>query len=446
MTRWNLRLRRSSALWGRVATPLLLSACLPGCNARTRDAASPAAAGPAATAESVESAKPVHQAAVADRPASAGDQPASERERTAIRPPSSRVVEHCAATPKVGRLRSTFWRRAASVDPAAWQAILRCPTLEILRVRAGQIPAQDLAGVCRLVHLRQLRLHDAAVSDSLLKDLVSSARKLEQLSLRNTPELTDQGVAEVAALTQLTHLALLEQQITGAATRSLAAMPQLQTLDLRMCHNLRAADLTVLVEAPQLRELKLGGYGVDDTVLSTVAQFPHLRSLTIEDASIGAQGLQQLAAGAAAAQIEELAFARCAGLTDDACHALGGFPRLSSLALRDVPVTGRFLQQLPHRAQLQRLALSQTYVTAEAFDALAACVQLQRLDLSRTFLNLDLTQRLARLQSLEYLDLSECGLDDSMIAPLIDMKQLKTLVVDGNPGLSPDVTAKIGAH
>lgn len=432
-------------LRARTLPALLLLICLCGCDVRGRDPSAPTTADPSSPAYVGEWVSP-------------GRKPGSDHTPT-VRPPQMSEAELAEIRSAVQRSGGTlrgdaqgqpleidFLASRASVDPAAWQAILRCPALEVLRVRAAQIPASDLAGVCRLTDLRQLHLHDAAVSDALIKDLASSARQLAQLSLRNTPELTDRGVAELAALPELTHLALLEQQITGAATKSLANMSQLQALDLRMSHNVHAADLAVLASLPKLTELKLGGYAIDDAVLSTVAQFPQLHSLTIEDASIGAAGLAHLAAGPAAAQVDELAFVRCAGLTDDACLVLKNFPRLAGLSLRDVPVTGRFLQQLPHRDQLQRLALSQTYVTAEAIDALSACSRLRRLDLSRTFLNLDLTERLAGLSGLEYLDLSECGLDDAMIAPVVEMKQLKTLIVDGNPGLSPDVTAKIGAH
>ena len=335
-----------------------------------------------------------------------------------------------------------FLDSRGSAAPEAWQAVLDCPALEVLRIRAGQMAPQDLLGLCTLAQLRQLHLQDAAIDDALVEQLVQHLHHLQQICLRNTPLLTDQGVAKLATLPSLTHLALIDQQVSGQVLKDLATMLQLSMLDLRMCHNIRADDLAALVAAPSLKELKLGGYAVDDSLLSAAARLPHLRSLTIEDAPVGNEGLLQLAAGPSAAQIESLVFTRCSGLTDDVCQQLRSFPRLQRLVLRDVPVTGSFLHQLPSRDRLQRLSLSQTYLTADALDALVLCRDLRRLDLSGTLLNLEMTQKLARLESLEYLDLSDCGLTDETVAPLVASKRLKALVIEGNSELSSEAMAR----
>jgi hypothetical protein len=367
----------------------------------------------------------------------------------------SRVAEIRASIERVGGnlicngenqpVEIDFLASRASVDPEVWQMVLSCPTLEVLRIRAGQISPQDLRGLLALSQLRQLHLQDAAISDALIADLVQRLPQLQHISLRNTPEITDQGVSRLATLPKLSHLTLIEQQITGEAIRALAQMEHLSMLDLRMCHAIGADDLAALAAAPRLKELKLGGRAVDDSMLAAAARLPHLRSLTIEDAPIGNDGLLQLSTGKSAAEIENLAFARCSGLTDNVCTHLGSFPQLQRLILRDVPVTGGFLQQLAAPDQLQWLSLSQTYLTPDAFDALVPCVSLKRLDLSGTWLSLEMTQKLAGLESLEFLDLSECGLSDEIVAPLMALKGLKTLVVDGNPDLRSDVVTRMGS-
>ena len=90
--------------------------------------------------------------------------------------------------------------------------------------------------------------------------LVSFIRSLllRRLTLRNTPDVTDDGIAALVTLRKLAHLTLIELQITGEALPRMANFPSLVSLDLRMCNNLRRDALANLAEAPKLRELKLG--------------------------------------------------------------------------------------------------------------------------------------------------------------------------------------------
>jgi hypothetical protein len=192
--------------------------------------------------------------------------------------------------------------------------------------------------------------------------------------------------------------------------------------------------------------LKLGGYGIDNDAMTIVAALPHLESLTVEDAAIGSPSIVRLSESPAAGRITSLSFARCSGLDDDALAGLAGFRHLRRLWLRDVPVTGVFLSKLPTRDQFEVLALNQTFLGDEAFEAIAACRGLKRLELAQTSLSPDAVRKISGLSDLEYLNLANCGLNDAAIAPLAALKHLKILVVDGNPGVSPDAVRKITAQ
>jgi hypothetical protein len=267
--------------------------------------------------------------------------------------------------------------------------------------------------------------------------------RIQHLSLRNTPQLTDDGVSEFARLPQLRSLALIGLQIQGEALRSLASLPRLRALDLRMCHQIQVEDLVALAAMEKLIDLKLGGYSVTDDQLAAVAELPQLQSLTIEDSAISRNGLRRLAEGRSADSIRQLAFTRCAALTDEACESLEAFPKLRELLLRDVPVTGAFMRVLPSRGQWERLTLSQTYITAEAMEAIKDCRQLRQLDLSRSFVNREMMELLRDLPRLEQLDLSDCGLTDEMVAVLRSPRQIKIFQVDGNPALSPSIRKEL---
>jgi hypothetical protein len=336
-----------------------------------------------------------------------------------------------------------FLASRASTDLAAWQAVLRCANLSRLRIRAGGIRARDLARLRQLEYLELLHVEDAEINDAIVRQWVPSLSHLQLLLLRNTPQLSDEGVAELARLPQLRNLALIDQQIGGEALRSLVQSTQLTALDLRMCHRLGVEDLAALTAMPMLADLKLGGYSVNDDQLAVVARLPHLRRLTVEDAAITVNGLRRLGAGPSAASLQQLVLSRCASLTDEACKSLEAFPALQTLSLRDLPVTGEFLQHLPMRSKWHRLSLSQTYLTPEAFEALKDCRQLRYLDLSRTFLDREMVDRLTDLPRLEFLDISDCGLTDEMVMSLVSPRRIKTMKVDGNPGLSPTIVQQM---
>jgi Leucine-rich repeat (LRR) protein len=379
-----------------------------------------------------------------------GESPAADKERLSDERISSirEAVERCAGTLRrdaggqpveidlaVGR---------GSADAAAMAAAVACPELRILRARAGQVEADELGEIRSLVKLEELMLHDAAIDDQFLNAIAEDVQGLKRLTLRNTPNITDRGIASLSKLPHLTQLALIDLQITSRALSSLATCPSLTVLDLRMCGNIESQGLAALVEKSTLKELKLGGYGIDDVALGTVSKLPSLESLTVEDAPIGSDGLEKLAESKTTAdRIQILAFARCAGLSDESLQPLSKFPNLRRLTLRDVPVTGTFLQSLAAPERLELLSLNQTYLAEEAYAWIAACRNLKRLEVAGSYLTPGAVEKIATLTSLEYLNLTECGLNDDMLQSLEALPHLQTLIVEGNPDLSAEAIERI---
>ena len=331
----------------------------------------------------------------------------------------------------------------AVADQAAFSAIVACPSLRTVRLIAGQVSADELSRLGQLPALEQLVLQDTRATDATLQTLANGCRRLHRLTLRNAPGVTDAGLAALARFPELTHLALIDLPITGAALREVAGLPRLVSLDLRSCSGITAADLSLLARMPHLKELKLGGFGVNDETLAVVVRLPHLESLTVEDADLHAAGLRQLASSDAAGRIRLLSFARCASLDDEALATLRAFAALRHLSLRDVPVTGRFLAGQPWLDQLEVLILNQTFLTDEGFKAIAACRNLKRLELVQNALSAEAMEAIASLSRLEVLNLSECGLTDEMLQPLARLTRLRTLITDGNPELSVEAVRAV---
>ncbi|MBM4093831.1 MAG: hypothetical protein FJ276_31155 [Planctomycetes bacterium] len=327
-----------------------------------------------------------------------------------------------------------------SADSTAIRAAVSCRRLVVLRLRAEKLTREELSAIRSLGTLEELMLHDAAIDDDLLAELSGSLTRLKRLTLRNTPNVTDRGAASLAQARQLTHLALIELRVTGESLRALASLPSLVSLDVRMCSGIRGSDLALLRDAPNLGELKLGGYAIDDAAVRVVADLPHLQELVVEDGAISSVGLADLAASTEfAGRVRSLHFARCAGLTDDALALVSAFPNLRELSLRDIPTVGTFLDKLPKPGRLELLALSRTFLTEDAFASIAAFTYLKRLELARVPLTRQSLEHVSRLAHLEYLDVSECGLNDQALQPLAALDKLKRVILDGNPEISAQV-------
>jgi Leucine-rich repeat (LRR) protein len=315
-----------------------------------------------------------------------------------------------------------------SADKSGLQAALRCPRLKSLRIRAAGLSEEDLASIASLVSLEELFLQDVPIQDDLLAKLTEHLSSLRRVTLRNVPGVT--STESIVSLPQLTHLALIDMPIEADAIEPLREAKNLVSLDLRMCGRIGGDQLLVLADISGLKELKLGGYTIDNQSMVTVASMPALESLTIEDASIDAEGLAELVQ--IGPRLRSLSLARCSGLGDDELEAIGAFVGLRALVLRDMPVTGEFLQHLGAPERLETLSLNQTFLIEESIDAIVRCRHLKRLELAQNFLSPQAVEKISTLVDLEQLNLTECGLDAASLEPLKKLDNLKTLLVEGN--------------
>jgi Leucine-rich repeat (LRR) protein len=332
----------------------------------------------------------------------------------------------------------------SSADAEAFATVLTCPNLKSLKIRAEQIPNDELAKIAQLAVLEELMLQDAPINDAVLEALAASLPSLQRLTIRNALQVTDVGIKELSVAKALTHLVLIDLQITGSAIPAIAALPSLVSLDLRMCNSISADALGPLAEAANLKELKLGGYGIDDGTLKTIATLPYLESVTIEDASIGTEGIASLvAAEHLRERLRVLAVARCSGLNDESLAQLSAFDGLRRLTIRDVPTTGSFLSELKSGTELELLALNQTYLSDDVFETIAGFKNLKRLEVAQNFLTPDAIEKIGALLALEYLNLSECGISDESLLSLKGLGNLKTLIVEGNPEVSEEAVRQL---
>lgn len=274
-------------------------------------------------------------------------------------------------------------------NDALVRAVLEFPHLRRLHLTVGEASRETLAGLSSLNDLEDLLLQAAPIDNAGLTDILHATPVLRRLTLRRLSQVTDAGLAALPECKELEVVALIEMSgITGAAVDSLRRVERMRSLDVRSCGQLTTADFAQLVSLPTVAELKVGGPAVTDQVLGLLAQHPALTSLSVDDAQITAACLQQLAGSPElAGRLQALSFARCFGVTDESLKMLRAFPTLETLALREIMLTGSFLQFLQDDADqplpLKTLIVTNAFLTDESLTPLPGlCPALTRLDLS----------------------------------------------------------------
>ena len=163
-------------------------------------------------------------------------------------------IAQCGGTlkwDKQGRFEVDLLAGRATADGAAIDALRDCPDVRILRARLGKVSVDQLLTISTLTELQELMLQDAAIDDNTLIEIAGSLPYLSHLTLRNAPNVTDRAITAIAGQPQLTHLALIDMQITGQSVKQMATMELLETLDLRMCQGIHGDALASTCGCPQ---------------------------------------------------------------------------------------------------------------------------------------------------------------------------------------------------
>ena len=122
-----------------------------------------------------------------------------------------------------------------SVTDAGLQEVAGLKDLEALNLRATRITVAGLPKLAVLRHLESLDLSDPPPlyrGEVLSIHEIRSKRRIKGLDLF-LPAVTDEGLKQLAALTNLRSLSLGDNPVTDAGLMELAALPRLQVLDLR---------------------------------------------------------------------------------------------------------------------------------------------------------------------------------------------------------------------
>lgn len=306
--------------------------------------------------------------------------------------------------------------RASATDETL-KLTLSLPNLKKLRLAGGTISAAAFVDLKTQTDLEELFLLDMTILDEDLLSVISLLPKLRRLTLRRLPNISDTGMSPLFRSQTLRQLALIDMPLSGVALQTIDKSATLVALDIRNCAQVVPDDFKHLVRLPQLVDLKIGGFAVNDRCLEIIALLPALKGLTLDDSMVSAQGFENLMATSLfAGSLETLVLNRNMTLSDDALLAVGNLPRLKRLILGDAMVTGKFLERLAEkeeqRPQFNDIALRKTLLTEEAIASFKQYSELKSLQITGIALSKKGIAILLSLSQLDRLDLSDCFFDE----------------------------------
>ncbi|MDR2706710.1 MAG: hypothetical protein LBC02_13095 [Planctomycetaceae bacterium] len=326
----------------------------------------------------------------------------------------------------------------SSVSDEVLQMSLQLPQLKKLRAAGGTITSETLQLIGKQTNLEELYLQDMPLRDTDIAVILPNLSNLRRLTLRDCNNVTDHGAETVVSLPGLRSLAFIKMNLTRQGLEKIVESKKITALDLRQCSRLMPEDYLLLANMPQLTDLKIAGFSVNDFVLETVSQLPELTGLTVEDAMISPEGFAKMTTNPTIAEkLTLLVLARNTTLFDAGLEPLKNIHRLKRLSVNGMMITGEFLAVLAaeesKRPKLEMLSLEKSLLTPEGAAALKHFKELKSLNLAGTVLSQELVEIIAALETPKIINLSDCQLDNKMAETIRGMKSVTTWILNGNP-------------
>jgi len=314
--------------------------------------------------------------------------------------------------------------------------------LQILNCREfDDAMVSDLKGLTRLT---SLAITNSGITDAAVETIAASFPDLVELDLSSNTNLTGAAMKSIAALPKLERLSLVQTRFNDLNTRRLSKLGELKALDLR--GNMEAGDMTLGVVGglPNLRAFKHRSTVVTDDGMAQLAASPALDSLLAQDFAITNASGPHLAA---MKNLTSLEIFRCQGFGTEGVLALAPLDALGRLTLRDLPEVGDAgLAVLADLPALKRLYLHELASVGDAGLAnLAAAKNLEVLDIWSVPKMTDATAAvIAGLPNLRELSIRETGCTEKAIETFAAMPKLESLTFK-NGDVPPAVAEKAKA-
>jgi Leucine-rich repeat (LRR) protein len=191
-----------------------------------------------------------------------------------------------------------FWVREITVPAESrltsdfFALLRRTNDLRVLRLNGAAFEASHFAQLRDLKWLGSLELYDAEVTADELS-LFAELPRLDALTLRRAPQLSEPAWKGLGNLASLRSLDLGDAQIGDEAAEHLSAMSGLRKLNLSGTR-ITNATVEAIRTLTDLIELDLSRTAVTEDARESLAELTELRRLNLKDTALGFQAVEQL--------------------------------------------------------------------------------------------------------------------------------------------------------
>jgi Leucine-rich repeat (LRR) protein len=294
--------------------------------------------------------------------------------------------------------------------------------LHRLCLQNTRIDDQGLKEIAKMRSLEELDLSYTRISPaglSYLKDL----KHLHIISVSYGAG-NDDGLANLGRMQSLQTIKIARAAITENGLLRLSALKDLNTLILYYDHALSARDIHAIGQCKALSKLSLEGTPiVDESAFGNLSTL-HLTDLKLSDSKVTDKAFEIVS------HFKDLTTLRCAGtkITNAGLKYLSGLHNLTEADLSRNVITDGALESIA-KLPLSSLILSKTEITNSELQAASSMTQLNMLNLSGTRISGSGGISYLSKSQIVSLDLSGTEIDDTALAFVADMKNLKSLKI-----------------
>jgi len=270
-----------------------------------------------------------------------------------------------------------------------------------------------------------LSLADTKTDDNWLDNL-ESVPWLKRLHLSKT-KITDEGLSKLRNLPRLTLLSLEDNfLLDGSGLKFLSGSKNLTCLYLDST-NLSPSNLRFLTSIPSLECLELEDSNMKDEHLQPLLGLKSLKKLGLRKTQITDAGVEKLTH---LPKLEVLDVSYTA-VRSNSLTLLSRCKLLKTLGLNGCDLRSINSTSIP--PSLRDLSLREAAGVDDSFVLKANLSGMTHFNVSKTKVTGKSIPVLAKNGNFTFLGLSALGLSDKDVRPLSGMRQIKTLILDGNP-------------
>lgn len=314
-------------------------------------------------------------------------------------------------------MRSIGAKFNSSTEPTA-ELVLKSNSVTLDGVAKDKLVPADLAKLKGIPKLTRVGLGNKAGSDAAVAELVKAVPNLEYLNL-GFSQVTDKAFPDIAKLSKLRELKLMDLPITSAAMVSIAKLPALQQLDVSKTA-IGDEGLEALKDSPITNLWFNTMKGVTKKGVAAMAAMPRLTNLVLQFAQINGE-VEELAKSKT---LKDITF-MSSTLDDVGGVQLAKIKTLESLFLWSTKVTDKTMEALAG-LPLKTLYVSSTPITDAGLKPLAKIKTLETLWIDRTAISDKGLANLANHPTLRWVKADETKLTDACVATLLTMPALNS--------------------